>query len=69
MTHLHETIMAIRKRTGCPYWVIETCLKLYGGDVSRTMARLSEMYSVMGDHPEVVIAREEEKLRKEIQND
>lgn len=48
-----------------PMWVIVKCLKIYKGDEEAVRKRITDIYNVIGDHPEIVIARNEEILRME----
>lgn len=59
-------IFRIRKLRKYPIWAIAACLELNDYDDVKALEELDSMYSVMGDHPEIVIKREEQKLRERL---
>lgn len=63
---LTEQIKKIRKQYGFPLWLIKEALEYYDKDEDKAIEKLIEIYSVIGDHPDVVIKRNIEKFKKEI---
>ena len=58
-------IKYLRKETGCPYWSIVACLKIYDWDIDKTINRLKDIYCVWGDNPSIQIKHDEDILREE----
>lgn len=61
-----ELLKNIRNQYGFPMWLIYEALKYYNNDENKAVERLIEIYNVIGDHPNVVIKRNIEKFKKEI---
>lgn len=61
-----EQIKRIRKQYGFPIWLINEALKYYNNDEHKAIERLSEIYCVAGDYPDIYIKRGIEKFKKEI---
>lgn len=62
-----EQIKNIRNQYGFPIWLINEALKYYNNDEDKAIERLIEIYNAIGDHPNVVIKRNIEKFKKEIE--
>lgn len=67
MDTLKEKIKRIRSQDNFPIWIIKEALEYYDGDEDKAVKRLIEIYNVIGDHPNVVIKRNIEKFKKEIE--
>ena len=63
-----EQIKNIRSQYGFPVWLIKEALKYYNNDEDKAIERLIEIYNAIGDHPNVVIKRNIEKFKKEIED-
>lgn len=61
-----DKIKAIRERYGYPIWLIKEILNYYDGDIDKTTEKLNEIYSAIGDHPDVVVKRNTENFIEEI---
>lgn len=61
-----EQIKFLRLHTGAPIWAIAACLKLNNFSTVKALDELVELYSVFGDHPDIVVKQNEEKLRKRL---
>lgn len=57
-------IKTIHEGYGYPIWAVKTALKVNGGNTDKALKLLEEIYSVMGDHPDVVIKRNEDRLKE-----
>lgn len=66
MRILIDKIKKIRKQYGFPLWLIKEALEYYDEDEDKAIEKLIEIYSAVGDHPDVVIKRNIEKFKKEI---
>lgn len=49
---------------GFPLWAVKTALKVNDGNTDKALKLLEETYSVMGDHPDKVIKRNEDRLKE-----
>ena len=63
-----EQIKKIRNQYGFPIWLINEALKYYNNDEDKTIKKLVEIYSAIGDHPDIVIKRNIEKFIKEVKH-
>jgi len=61
-------IKKIREKYDFPVWLIKEALEYYGGDEDKTIKKLIEIYSAIGDHPDIVIKRNIEKFIKEVKH-
>lgn len=59
-------IKKIREKYDFPVWLIKEALEYYGGDEDAAMKKLIEIYSAIGDHPDVVIKRNIDNFIEEI---
>ncbi len=67
MKHL-EITKKIHQEYGFPCWSIINVLKLNNYNYEASLKRLKEIYCIIGDHPNIVIKRNEEKLKEEIKS-
>lgn len=63
---LTEQIKKIRKQYGFPLWLIKEALEYYDEDEDKAIEKLIEIYSAVGDHPDVVVKRNTENFIEEI---
>lgn len=66
MRILIDKIKKIRKQYGFPLWLIKEALEYYDEDEDKAIEKLIEIYSAVGDHPDVVVKRNIEKFKEEI---
>lgn len=59
---LIDKIKAIRERYGYPIQLIKEALNYYDGDIDKATEKLNEIYSAIGDHPDVVVNRNIKKF-------
>ena len=50
-------IKKIREKYDFPVWLIKETLEYYGGDEDAAIKKLIEIYSAVGDHPDVAIKK------------
>lgn len=63
---LIDKIKAIRKQYGFPLWLIKESLEYYDENEDKAIKKLIEIYSAIGDHPDVVIRRNIDNFIEEI---
>lgn len=63
---LIDKIKKIRKQHGFPLWLIKESLEYYDEDEDKAIKKLIEIYSAIGDHPDVVIRRNIDNFIEEI---
>ena len=63
---LINKIKEIRKQYGFPLWLIKEALEYYDEDGDKAIEKLIEIYSAIGDHPDVVVKRNIENLMNEV---
>lgn len=63
---LINKIKKIRKQYDFPLWLIKEALEYYDEDEDKAIEKLIEIYSAVGDHPDVVVKRNIEKFKEEI---
>lgn len=66
MRILIDKIKKIRKQYGFPLWLIKEALEYYDEDKDKAIEKLIEIYSAVGDHPDVVVKRNTENFIEEI---
>lgn len=66
METLKEKIKKIRSQDNFPIWLIKEALEYYGGDEDAAIKKLIEIYSAIGDHPDVAIKRNIDNFIEEI---
>ena len=66
MRILIDKIKKIRKQYGFPLWLIKEALEYYNEDEDKAIEKLIEIYSAVGDHPNVVIKRNIDNFIEEI---
>ena len=66
MRILIDKIKKIRKQYGFPLWLIKEALEYYNEDEDKAIEKLIEIYSAVGDHPDVVIKRNIDNFIEEI---
>lgn len=62
---LIDKIKKIRKQYGFPLWLIKKALEYYDENEDKAIEKLIEIYSAVGDHPDVVVKRNIEKFKNE----
>ena len=62
MKTLTEQIKKIKSRYDFPIWLIKETLEYHNGDEVKAFEELRNIYSVIGDHPEVVVNRNIKKF-------
>ena len=62
---LINKIKKIRKQYGFPLWLIKEALEYYDEDEDKAIKKLIEIYSAVGDHPDITIKRNIEKFKDE----
>jgi len=65
MSEFFDNVKKLRKY-GFPMKSIIYALELYNNDYDMTLKRLTEIYDIIGDNPDIVIKRNEEKLINEV---
>lgn len=63
---LIDKIKTIREQYGFPLWLIKEALEYYDEDEDKAIEKLIEIYSAVGDHPDVVIKRNIDNFIEEI---
>jgi hypothetical protein len=66
MRILIDKIKKIRKQYGFPLWLIKEALEYYDEDEDKAIEKLIEIYSAVGDHPDIVIKRNINNFIEEI---
>lgn len=59
-------IKKIREKYDFPVWLIKEALEYYGGDEDAAIKKLIEIYSAVGDHPDVAIKKNIDNFIEEI---
>lgn len=59
---LIDKIKKIRKQYGFPLWLIKEALEYYDENEDKAIEKLIEIYSVIGDNPEIVVNRNIKKF-------
>lgn len=59
-------IKKIREKYDFPVWLIKEALEYYGGDEDAAIKKLIEIYSAIGDYPDVVIKKNIDNFIEEI---
>ena len=65
---LIDKIKAIRERYGYPIQLTKEALNYYDGDIDKATEKLNEIYSAIGDHPDVVVKRNIENFMNEVRS-
>ena len=65
---LIDKIKKIRKQYGFPLWLIREALEYYDEDENKAIDKLIEMYSAIGDHPDIVVKRNIENFMNEVRS-
>lgn len=66
MKTLTEQIKKIKSQYDFPIWLIKEALEYYDEDEDKAIKKLIEIYSAIGDHPDVVIRRNIDNFIEEI---
>ena len=59
---LTEQIKKIKNQYDFPIWLIKEALEYYNGDEDKALNELKNIYSAIGDHPEIVVNRNIKKF-------
>ena len=62
MKTLTEQIKKIKSQYDFPIWLIKETLEYHNGDEDKAFEELKNIYSAIGDHPEIVINRNIKKF-------
>ena len=62
MKTLTEQIKKIKSQYDFPIWLIKETLEYHNGDETKAFEELRNIYSAIGDHPEVVVNRNIKKF-------
>lgn len=62
MKTLTEQIKKIKSQYDFPIWLIKETLEYHNGDEDKAFDELRNIYSAIGDHPEVVVNRNIKKF-------
>lgn len=62
MKALTEQIKKIKSQYDFPIWLIKETLEYHNGDENKAFDELKNIYSAIGDHPDVVIEKNIEKF-------
>ena len=62
-----EKIKVIRERYRYPIWLIKETLNYYDGDIDKATEKLNEIYSAIGDHPDVTIRKNTERFMGKVE--
>lgn len=62
MKTLTEQIKKIKSQYDFPIWLIKETLEYHNGDEDKAFEELRNIYSAIGDHPEVVVNKNIEKF-------
>lgn len=62
MKTLTEKIKKIKSQYDYPIWLIKEALEYHNGDEDKALEELRNIYSAIGDHPEVVVNRNIKKF-------
>ena len=63
---LIDKIKKIRNQYGFPIWLIKEALEYYDEDEDKAIKKLIEIYSAIGDHPDVAIKKNIDNFIEEI---
>lgn len=62
MKTLTEQIKKIKSQYDFPIWLIKETLEYHNGDEDKAFNELKNIYSAIGDHPEIVVNRNIKKF-------
>lgn len=62
MKTLTEQIKKIKSQYDFPIWLIKETLEYHNGDEDKAFEELRNIYSAIGDHPEIVVNRNIKKF-------